>query len=74
MGHEVGVGDRDAEAEGTHLFGSDDLVTQRPKDEVYAVSVSGEYVAQLIRIVRAPTPGDRREIGAITDAEVVEGA
>ena len=72
VGHEVGVGDADAEAEGPHRRGVD-VVGELVQHEAGPGVVAGVEVLECRDVVAlAPPPGDVGEVEAVVDAEVLE--
>ena len=73
-GHELGVGDADAEAERAHGAGSSTLSRSCWSTIAARASVAGVDVRQLALVVPATGPADPPQVGAVGDGEVVERA
>ncbi len=73
-GHELRVIDVDAEAEGPHRSRGGDVVAHRIEDATEPDVTRGIDAPQLLDGIAARCPGDLREVGAVADPEVLEGA
>ncbi len=73
-GHPVGVLHAHAEAQGPHRLQVGDLVGQFAQDQAQAGVVGGVEVGEGLGGVAVAAPFDPRQVGAVVEAEVVEGA
>ena len=73
-GHPVGMLHAHAEAQGPHRFQMGDLGGQFAQDQAQAGVVGGVEVGEGLGGVAVAAPFDLGEIGAVVEAEVVEGA
>ncbi|GAX56006.1 hypothetical protein SO3561_07573 [Streptomyces olivochromogenes] len=74
LGHEVGMRDRDAEAQRPHGAGLDELLLHGLHDESRPRVIAGQDVAQGGVVIGAALPLHCTQVGVVADSEVVERA